>query len=1208
MEKQQLDFEPDPELFAIYNSLGYLQDGVYYKEPDCNACLKDLLRFMRSENQHTFSVRRQLGKCNFLTTDLGPLVKQYCLKDSTLFDYVIRLLTALTTPPILLFKEQVPDDKEARRIYLDLQQYVFEYKSELSGDIMFWSVIAKQMLKILQMDLDKRQEEDKVLLERMLILIRNVLHVASQDEEDVIAGEDNTHDKLLIAMKKACIYDILIYICQTAAEHEFSFHVLEIFSLMYREQNAEQLATLTDSLRLSEAEKRKDIEHLKELKARTRSGQANQDKFQRFKESTYVIKNLKSIGNNDVICHKAVSDISELNLDQNKKVVRKAKNRRHFQDQSIRNTHSSSLELRSYLRELATTLISTSYNLLMKTIRFYLERSKSQENDETYFIWAAQFFMEFNRCASAKVDFVMETLSKEYLHYLHCLIESHLDHLRTDKKNVKLWSKRLHLGLKAYKELIYTLAHLQSKFKTESSTTSIAEELKRKLFYEEEYRELIRLLIMVYDPIKMSDGYLNDLIEANHLFLKMLEYYCKKSENQVMIRKKTRKQKKKKKASKDNELNEQVENEQPELIWTELAAEISNVLQSDAELPRIEDNPDLNVFNVLSEESKDEQKLTVMKKINLLLYAKRAEESVAVFREARNFFNDDPDDTTFGTFDIQLDEELLALQNILMNDFLLDCNKDEFKKLKEKEQPNEDENNDQEDANLIDEEEEEEESDDDEKRYKEQVFNFGDFVKSFANQKILQPYCLAFQKYETNSVHVNSCIIKMFHRLAFDCLMYCMFFQLSFFRTIQNIFKDHHDNVFYSELIRFGKFVIGKFTQVVKSNPNVFIEMLYSKSNKEAYIVEHGHEEVKETKEPKSRGRKKKNNKNNGEDDEFIKDKYSESEEEGTAAERYDKLFGNKKKVNLESTRLGGEHNESVLESDLDDDDKLVIDDKATQEDNAEPIDENWAGETDRIPDEVIERRKAKRAKFLAFIKEQNSQEEAKSKRKRRATTKKRKANKFDDSDNDDSFDAAVNRTENQLESSKESNKELELSHEKKSTRRQFLDSDDEDSNDKQADDKTTEDKTTEDKPAHESTQESHKSSPSDEESMDVSIKRSERKSNEFIESDNEDDESLNKLNESSTKKRKVFDSDDEDSKESAEAAKINETKTNKRKIIDSDDEDENQNSEESSKLTEMKNKRRKVFDSDEEENANEKENLSSQSNNLESNNVEKVV
>lgn len=250
-------FKTNQELFAVYNSLGHLQDGIYYKEPDCNACLKDILRFMRIENQQTFATRRQLGECNFLSTDLAPLVKQHCLEDSTLFNYVLRLLSSLTIPPILLFKEKIPDDIDGRKIYLDLQQHMFNYKTELSIDVMFWSVIAKKMLKILQTEQDDRQDEDKEMLERMLVLIRNVLHVESQDEEDVIFGEDNTHDKLLISMKKAFIFDILIYICQTETEHEFVFYILEIYQSIFREQDPEILATLNSSLCLSEAEKRR---------------------------------------------------------------------------------------------------------------------------------------------------------------------------------------------------------------------------------------------------------------------------------------------------------------------------------------------------------------------------------------------------------------------------------------------------------------------------------------------------------------------------------------------------------------------------------------------------------------------------------------------------------------------------------------------------------------------------------------------------------------------------------------------------------------------------------------------------------------------------------------------------------------------------------------------------------------------------------------
>lgn len=1047
MEPSKLDFEPNQELFAVYNSLGHLQDGTYFKEPDCSACLKDLLRFMRTENQHTFATRRQLGNCRFVSTDLAPLVKQHCLNDNTLFDYVLRLLTSLTTPPILLFKEQVPEEKETRKIYLDLQQHVFNYKVDLSTDVMFWSVIAKQMLRILKMEQDKREEEDKVMLERMLILTRNVLHVASQDEEDVIAGEDNVHDKLLISMKKAYIYDILIYVCQTASEHDLAFHILEILHLMYREQNAEHLATLTDSLRLSEAEKRKDIEHLKELKARTRSNRSHQDKYNRFKESTYVVKNLKSIGNNDMICHRPVADISELNLDQNKKIVRKAKNRRHFQDQSLANPHSSSLELKSYLRDLAITFISSSYNLLMKDVRYYLERSKSQENDETYFIWAAYFFMEFNRCSEATVDFVTETLSREYLHYLHCQVESCLDHMKTDKKNTKNWSKRLHNGLRAYKELIYMLAHLQSKKNCSAESLATAEDLRRKLFYEEDYRELLRMLITVFDPIKMSDAYLNDLIESNHLFLKMLEYHCKKNANNVVIRKKKRKQKNRK-SKKNKEAEEQAPDEQPELIWTELAAELSNVLQSGTELPRIEENLDLNVFSVMSEESRDDQKLTVMKKINLLLFTKRAEEAVAVFREARNFFNDDSENT-FGAFDIPLDEELLALQNVLMNEFLLDCNRDELRKLKRKDVDPAEENDEDE---LADEEEEEA---DDEPTYKEQVFDFNQFVKSFASQKILQPYCLAFQRYETNSVHVNSCIIKMFHRLAFDCMMYCMFFQLSFFRTMQNIFNDNYDNPFYGELVRFNKFVVSKFVGVVKNNPNVFIEMLYSKSSKEAYIVEHGHEEVK-VKEPARKRQKK--GKTTELEEEFIDDKNDsareEEEEPKTAAEKYDKLFGNKKekrktrKSVLESTRI---------ESDLESGNELVIDDsrsgveaeQSAAGDQSETVDQSVPVvdsqlSTSLVSEEVVQKRKERRQRLLALIKEQNSQEEAKSRKRPR----KRRVAKLDDSENEQEAEKSRDETADQIEDKAPGS---ESSETKPATRRpaRIFDSDESDREDK---------------------------------------------------------------------------------------------------------------------------------------------------------------
>ena len=45
-----------------------------------------------------------------------------------LFDVTLRLLVNLTNPELLLFKEELPEDKETRNFYLQIQTHRQSYK------------------------------------------------------------------------------------------------------------------------------------------------------------------------------------------------------------------------------------------------------------------------------------------------------------------------------------------------------------------------------------------------------------------------------------------------------------------------------------------------------------------------------------------------------------------------------------------------------------------------------------------------------------------------------------------------------------------------------------------------------------------------------------------------------------------------------------------------------------------------------------------------------------------------------------------------------------------------------------------------------------------------------------------------------------------------------------------------------------------------
>lgn len=128
-------------------------------------------------------------------------------------------------------------------------------------------------------------------------------------------------------------------------------------------------------------------------------------------------------------------------------------------------------------------------------------------------------------------------------HYVQQQTEKYYDMISTDKKKLPLWSRRLHLALLAYRELLHTLSFMDKSddFMVKESSRVI----KSNIFYVMEYRELILTLLVMYDELKMSSAYLNDLIETQHIFIRMLQQYCGR-DGQFITQKKGKKKPRKK--------------------------------------------------------------------------------------------------------------------------------------------------------------------------------------------------------------------------------------------------------------------------------------------------------------------------------------------------------------------------------------------------------------------------------------------------------------------------------------------------------------------------------------------------------------------------------------------------------------------------------------------------------------------------------------
>jgi len=810
------------ELQATCSNLGVNDGSTYHPDPDCVECVKDLIRFLRRDDA-SHEVRRALGEMGVVKSDLVLILRDHS-NHRELFDVTLRLLVNLTNPELLLFKEELPEDKETRNFFLQIQNHRQEYK-EAFIDQQLWTVLSKTLGALLKKDWDERLEDDKLIIERILILVRNVLQVPTNVRREGRTSDDaSNHDQVLWVLHQSGMQDLLLYIASSDAEANYCLHVLEIISLMFREQDPMSLASA--NLGRSKTEKTADEEalakavKLEEEKRKAKMKAMVTSRHSRF-GGTFVVNNVKSITDKAMIIQKPLSNLQDLNLDKGKRGIKRSKNK--IAPENLDTVRRSTLPVRIFLKEFCVEFLLSAYNQLMGVVRDALNRQRAQQNDETYYLWALRFFMQFNRGHEFRIELVSETLSRQTFHFLQQQMDAYRDNFEHEKKNrpkYLMWSRRMHLCIRAYMELLHNLVDMEGS--SNSDIKDAGRVLKSSVFYEPEYRELCLQQLSIFNPDKMSIGYLTDLVATTHVFLKLMEHMSKNKH--LIVSKKTKKKKSGKKKGGGGESNAG-EREQNEDKWESISSQLSSILQGRGEeLPT-----DVVPFDAASDESMEDQKVTCMKSIQKALRNKEPAMAVALMRAAREVW---PDGDSFGEAGAEAEDEFMALREVLFADLGVE---DEAATA---------EGN----TGEIGEEEEGDEEEEEEAEQKvysvEQEFDFKAFVFRFAVKNVVMPFGILFGNYAKNSKETNHHIIKMFHRIAVDCGLPAILFQASIFRAFQQVWKDLKSNPSdqsLRELAKFAKFILSKFLTVAGSNKKVFMELLFWKTSREATEIFEGY-------------------------------------------------------------------------------------------------------------------------------------------------------------------------------------------------------------------------------------------------------------------------------------------------------------------------------------------------------------------------------
>ncbi|KAJ8674823.1 hypothetical protein QAD02_010609 [Eretmocerus hayati] len=115
-----------------------------------------------------------------------------------------------------------------------------------------------------------------------------------------------------------------------------------------------------------------------------------------------------------------------------------------------------------------------------------------------------------------------------------------------------------------------------------------------------------------------------------------------------------------------------------------------------------------------------------------------------------------------------------------------------------------------------------------------------DFLQRFANSRIVINLTILFKRFDKNSMELNHCILKMYHRIAVECKMPAMMYQASIFRVFQRIFMS--DDRAHKELVVFARFIFRGFVETAIKNPKAYMELLFWKSTKQAVEMTDGYD------------------------------------------------------------------------------------------------------------------------------------------------------------------------------------------------------------------------------------------------------------------------------------------------------------------------------------------------------------------------------
>ncbi|KAI6221858.1 TIMELESS domain-containing protein [Aphelenchoides fujianensis] len=565
-------------------------------------------------------------------------------------------------------------------------------------------------------------------------------------------------------------------------------------------QDCEKVATIEairteEEMRLEEEELRETLEHEQAMVAPKRAQRSTRT----FLGGNYTMKNAALNPDKEVIIGK-IGVNSSLEALRPRKQSRKTAKRfriRNELESLFKPNKNAPASVCSLLKAFSIEFINNSFDRLMKTTRETAFANNKQGilaySDVNYF-FLCEYVLQFIRLSKMSIAKIGSVFSRDFFNHVISQTGVYFDTMVTDKHHIRTYAIRAQHAISAYKELMQLL-HSLSKAEAAADQEAFAY-MTRAIYYMEEYREFGYTTLGQLKPDGMTRRLLEDLIVANHFYILTLEPIIKKGELIKVAKRKRLVKRKKKEQRKAKEMlveaNEQaktdaLDEQQLEELWTELTAEVDDVLSG-----KIEATADVFPINSLLQVTDEKHQMFAVLQIQRALRGRRICDAIGLFRAARVLWPD----STFGVDANTAEEDRELLREIFgmqMADIGAEFD-EEMRRAYGDDAAAFDAENPAEDPDLLSVSDEERrkaavagggDSEDDAPKFRiaEIEFDFNEYIFRYAKPGVIHWYAFVFKDFKTNEQLLNKAVLKMFHRFAFQLNSPSRLYMATLFRT-----------------------------------------------------------------------------------------------------------------------------------------------------------------------------------------------------------------------------------------------------------------------------------------------------------------------------------------------------------------------------------------------------------------------------------------